>query len=70
VSAFERHYRPSELAELWGLSPEVVRSIFVGEAGVLRVDRPETRKKRGYCSLRVPESIAREVYKRLTHIDS
>ena len=70
MSAFERHYRPSELAELWGLSPEVVRSIFSLEAGVLHVDRPETRSKRGYCSLRIPESVARDVHKRLTRIGS
>lgn len=70
MGAFERHYRPAELAELWGLSPEVVRSIFADEPGVLRIERPETRSKRGYCSLRIPESIAREVHKRCTQRNS
>jgi len=32
--------------------------------GVLKVDRLELRNKRGYCSLRIPESVAISVHKR------
>jgi hypothetical protein len=53
--ALEQHYTPAELAERWAVSQKLVRSIFSREAGVLRVDRPEQRNKRGYCSMRIPE---------------
>ena len=66
VTALERHYRPDELAEAWGLSVKVIREIFSSEPGVLKIDRPETRKKRGYCTMRIPESVAVRLHKRLT----
>jgi hypothetical protein len=47
VRAFERHYKAKELAELWGMSVKLVRTIFTAEPGVLKVDRPELRNKRG-----------------------
>lgn len=66
ATALERHYRPDELAENWGLSVKVIRQIFAAEPGVLRVDRPETRNKRGYSTMRIPESVVLHVHKRLT----
>ena len=62
----ERHYRPDELSETWGLSVKVIREIFSAEPGVLKVDRPERRNKRGYCTMRIPESVVVRVHKRLT----
>jgi len=32
----------------------------------LKVDRPELRNKRGYYSLRIPESVAIVVHKRMS----
>ena len=66
ATALERHYRPDELAETWGLSVKVIREIFLSESGVLKVDRPETRNKRGYCSMRIPDSVVVRVHKSLT----
>jgi hypothetical protein len=66
AAALERHYRPDELAETWGLSVKVIRQIFSSEDGVLKVDRPETRNKRGYCTMRIPESVVVGVHKKLT----
>ena len=66
ATALERHYRPDELAETWGLSVKVIREIFSSEPGVLKVDRPERRNKRGYCTMRIPESVVVRVHKRLT----
>jgi hypothetical protein len=66
VRALERHYKATELAELWGMSVKLVRKIFAAEPGVLKVDRPELRNKRGYCSLRIPESVAISVHKRMS----
>jgi hypothetical protein len=64
--ALERHYAPNELAELWGISGKVIREIFKNEQGVLRIDRPEQRNKRGYCSMRIPESIAIRMHRQLS----
>lgn len=61
----EQHYRPDELAVLWGLSANTIRSLFAGEPGVLLIDRPEQMHKRGYCSMRIPASVAGRVHARL-----
>ena len=66
ATALERHYSPDEVAEMWGLSVKVIRQIFSSEPGVLKVDRPETRNKRGYCTMRIPESVVMRVHKKLT----
>ena len=64
--AFEKHFTCAELAELWHYSVDTVREMFENEPGVLRVDRPETMHKRRYCSMRIPESVARRVYRKWT----
>ncbi len=65
MSAFEQHYTVQEIAEKWHLSEKVVRGIFRDEPGVIKIDREERRCKRGYCSLRVPESVVLRVHGRL-----
>jgi hypothetical protein len=67
VRALERHYKATEIAELWGMSVKLVRKIFATEPGVLKIERPELRNKRGYCSLYIPESVALGVHKRLSN---
>ena len=64
--ALEHHYSPDEIAGTWGLSVKVIRQISLSEPGVLKVDRPETRNKRGYCTMRIPESVVVRVHKKLT----
>jgi hypothetical protein len=58
----ERHYRPAELAKLWGFGVDLVRTWFEDEPDVLIEKHPETLHKRGYRSLRIPESVAHRVY--------
>ena len=65
ASAFERHFKPEELGKLWGLSTNVIRALFLGEPGVLVIDRPEKMHKRRYTTLRIPESVATRVHARL-----
>jgi len=63
----ERHYKPRELAEAWGLSDDMIRILFRGEPGVLKIEcatRPDGR--RTYRSLRIPESVAARVHARLS----
>jgi hypothetical protein len=64
--ALERHYKPSELATLWNFSEKVIRDIFLNEPGVLKLDRPEQRNKRRYCSITIPESVAIRLHRKMS----
>jgi len=66
MSAIEKHYSVKEVALLWKVCSDTVRDIFKDVPGVLRIDRPKTRRKRGYTSLRIPESVVHRVHQRLT----
>ena len=61
----ERHYTIQEIAELWKLSETMIRDLFRDEPGVLRAERPRTRFKRGYTTIRVPETVLRRVHARM-----
>jgi hypothetical protein len=64
VSAHEQHYRPKEIARMWGWSVKTVLRRFRNEPGILKVERPEGRKKRPYCQITIPESVMMRVYSR------
>ena len=64
-AAFEKHYCVSEVAELWGLSERTIRRIFADEPGVIKWENGETRFKRGYTTLRIPESVVQRVHRKL-----
>jgi hypothetical protein len=67
IMADEKHYTPDELAALWGVSAETIRTVFRKESGVLRLANPN-EKKRTYVLMRIPESIAQRVHKRLSAV--
>jgi hypothetical protein len=62
VTPFERHYTPEELAQLWHVSANTVRCWCEESGGVLAIDRPEQMHKRGYKTMRIPESTAIRIY--------
>ena len=62
MAAIERHYSLKEIAGLWGLSTDTIRRIFRNRPGVLKLNSPETRSKRGYLVLRIPESILQKAH--------
>ena len=64
--AVEQHFQIPEIAKLWNLSEDTVRSLFKAEPGVLVIARPGTAKKRKYVSMRVPESVLHRVHRRLS----
>jgi hypothetical protein len=66
-AATERHYSPDELAALWNLSGDTVRRLFGREPGVLVIQRARSRDARGYRTLRIPESVAQRVHRRLSN---
>jgi hypothetical protein len=62
----ERHYSPEQLGETWNLSADTVRRLFEHEPGVLVIERKRSRARR-YRTLRIPESVAQRVHRRLTN---
>lgn len=71
VPALERHYSPDELAVIWSLSADTVRRIFEREPGVLIIEQTKSTAKRRYRTIRIPESIAQRVHRRLSNpVDS
>jgi hypothetical protein len=62
---FEEHFTVRELADMWKLSRRTVQRIMEKEPAVVRLgeDRPGTRR---HYTLRIPASVARRVYLRLT----
>jgi hypothetical protein len=65
--ALEKHYSVLELAQLWGLSEKTIRRIFGDEPDVVKWGHEERRFKRGYMTLRIPESVVQRVHRRLRH---
>jgi hypothetical protein len=65
MSAFEHHYSPQEIAEMWHWSVKSVIRRFKDEPGVLKTERPETRSKRRYSRIFIPESVMLRVHERL-----
>ena len=61
TTEMERHYSPNEIAERLNLSSRTVRRMFQDEPGVLKLGEPFKAKKRGYVTLRIPESVLRRV---------
>jgi hypothetical protein len=60
----EQHYKPSQLANLWGWHADKIREWFRDEPGVLIEAKPEKLHKRGYVSMRIPASVAKRVYEK------
>lgn len=64
--AEEKHWSPIEVAKAWGVGPDLIRSLFRNEPGVLMFDRPGTRAKRSYATMRIPDSVLTRVHTRLS----
>jgi hypothetical protein len=62
----ERHYSPAQLAQQWSLSEDTVRRIFEHEPGVLIFENPERVSSRRRRTMRIPESVAGRVHRRLS----
>jgi transcriptional regulator GlxA family with amidase domain len=61
---FERHFSVDELAALWGMSDDFVRRLFLHESGVV-VFFHYRPGRRVYRTLRIPESVAQRVHRRM-----
>jgi hypothetical protein len=66
----ERYFTVKEISALWNLSRSKVRELYAVEPGVVQVGKPTrghgSRRRRGYFTVRIPESVLRRVHRRLT----
>ena len=62
---FERHLSVDELSELWNLSDDFIRRLFLHEPGVV-VFFHHRPGRRVYRTLRIPESVALRVHRRMS----
>jgi predicted transcriptional regulator len=60
--ALEHHYSPTEIAELWGVSPATVRRLFQDQRGVIEFGSEETRFRRKRKTMRIPQSVVLRVH--------
>jgi hypothetical protein len=61
------HYSPQFFAELWGTSVSTVLRWFQDRDGVLKLNKPARNGKRTRIELRIPFSVAMQVYRERTH---
>ena len=66
-AVMERHYSVDELSSLWNFAADTVRRLFEREPGVLVIERARSRNARRYRTLRIPESVAERVHRRLNN---
>jgi hypothetical protein len=64
ITLSERHFSVKELAELWNLSPAMIRRLFRNEPGVVRFGAEKRGHQRDYVTVRIPASVAARVYRR------
>ena len=66
--ALERHFSVQQIAEMWNLCENSVRALFKNEPGVVQIERPRSRWKRGYSTLRIPQSVLERVHRRMSKV--
>ena len=64
----EPHFTLGELAKAWHMSRRSIHPWFINEPGVIKYGAGKLNKARKstHVSLRIPESVARRVYRRIT----
>jgi hypothetical protein len=66
VKPDEKHFSPNQIAEAWGFDAKVIRNLFRNEPGVLKLGNDKsTYRKRAHTTLRIPESVANRVHRRM-----
>ena len=60
-TTFEKHYRISDLARLWGLGRETVRKLVKDDPGVIKI---RMGRKKAHTIYSVPESAAHRIHTR------
>jgi hypothetical protein len=53
------------VSEIWNLDEKMIRRIFGDEPGVVSIESEESRYRRAYRTLRIPESVLLRVHRRM-----
>ena len=61
-AAFERHYRITDLSDLWGIGRETVRKLVKDDPDVIKI---RMGRKKAHTTYSIPESVARRIHTRL-----
>jgi hypothetical protein len=61
----QNYYTIAEVASHLKLSYNTVKRLVADDPDVLRLDRPETRSKRGYTTRRIPQAAYHRLIERL-----
>jgi hypothetical protein len=61
-ATFEKHYRVSDLAQIWSLGRETVRLLVKDDPGVIKI---RMGRKRAHTVYSVPESVAERIHTKL-----
>jgi hypothetical protein len=64
----EPHYSPAELGKAWGVHAQTIRNLFQHEPDVLRFGQPGDKRRRKYVSMKIPQSVAERVHRRLSAV--
>jgi hypothetical protein len=64
-TAFEKHYRVGDLAEMWSLGRETVRKLVKDDPEVVKI---RMGRKKSNTIYSVPESVARRIHTRLLNL--
>ena len=64
TTTYEKHYRISELARMWGLGRETLRVMVKDEPGVIKI---RMGRKKAHTTYSIPESVAARLHLRLTN---
>ena len=62
-TALEKHFTIPELAKLWHLDYKTVQRWFEDREDVLKFGREHRASKRRHVSIRIPASVAEQVYR-------
>ncbi len=64
-SAFEPHYRISDLSRMWRLGRETVRLLVCSEPGVMKIKLGRNKRHTTYS---VPASVAERIHRRISAV--
>jgi hypothetical protein len=66
VPVDEAVFTAEELAQTKKVHPSTIRRLFLDEPGVIRFGSGRRRGRRQYYTIRIPQSVAERVFRRMT----
>ena len=70
MTATEKHYTVSEVAEMWGIGTSTVKRLFEDTPGVLRISQPVllNRRRAPKVTLRIPASLLERTHEQWSRV--